>query len=495
MRLLTGLFVKDGLGINLDAVQQALETVVQQDINQTDIEQLFEISSIIRRLQCYRTIDKLISSITGGKIVEKMKDRLFSSGVLNVDDLNVAGNTALHVGAAAGKLDVVSTLLELNADITKQNKKSQTALHLAAQNGRTDVVIKFLDHDNMHGKGLAGILDESQNSALDLAIAANEWRIADILKQQGVDGWKPLLCAAEKGSFRLKHHLKCRKNLKLVLENAKSQMPWNLRWFIMKMISFKRHQDSNQWTLLSHDSNFIYLSEDKLTATRKANAPSHTCVLGSEEFKEGVFVWKIVVDDVEEMWLGIARGVEDHESLNSFNGGDYVFSISNKGEPAIHGQPPVLQWINQGCASFSSRQQIKFKLDIEEKTLTFFIDGRKVLVARNVDTQVGLRPYVCMRNQETASIIYCENRKGGDFFNFRGKSGNVTETVELSDDNMCSLLKALQLTEIKNEEMRLGLDNSAWAASKDLELWKKVDNLIPAQQPGLEEIFIQKIYS
>ena len=92
----------------------------------------------------------------------------------------------------------------------------------------------------------------------------------------------------------------------------------------MNMISIRRLADSVSWTWLGtgpYDSKFQSYSVVRRQQTMTSKSPhrDHVCAVGSTKFREGIFIWEIAVDHVEEMWLGISRGAEETESLNSLN--------------------------------------------------------------------------------------------------------------------------------------------------------------------------------
>lgn len=83
----------------------------------------------------------LIYSARHGDI-EGVKECLEEDVPVNTKEDEVE-NTALHMAAANGHLEVVKFLLEAGADINLKNKNENTALHWASLNGKLDVV-KFL---------------------------------------------------------------------------------------------------------------------------------------------------------------------------------------------------------------------------------------------------------------------------------------------------------------------------------------------------------------
>ena len=64
---------------------------------------------------------------------------------VDVHALNLAGETALHVAARAGRLTTVSLLLDWNANVNIKTKMGITALHSAAAGGYTPIVLTLLD--------------------------------------------------------------------------------------------------------------------------------------------------------------------------------------------------------------------------------------------------------------------------------------------------------------------------------------------------------------
>jgi hypothetical protein len=471
---------------SVDAVQEFIENMAFKGISA---------QSIFRRLQVFGTIDKLIAKVTGGKLVQAMKASFFDAKNIDINAMNRGGSTALHIAARAGNLSSVCKLVELKADIYAHNFKKETALHLAAQMGRTAVVRKLLDFDDLGGRRrLKDSKNENGESALILAGAARHYRTVDLLKQRGADGWKPLLNVVEKGPSLLRSFLKWREKLMPVLKSAKDGKFWNQKWFVIKIISHKRFLISSILSWSTHDSRYIELSEDKLTAFRRDTVlEAFSCVLGSVEFYNGagVYVWEIAVHNVSEMWMGIVRKGEDRDNLNALNRGEFVLGISNKGEPAIHGFAPDLQWINPavGSASYVSGQIVKFKLDMIQKRLTVKIDGQKVLVANNVDTHGMVRPYASMKYQGSASLVHFEHRKKFEQINFKcnisGQDINSIEEVEVSNDNIKLLRDALDLS-VTKEDIRHGLDNSFWTESEDKTIWDALKPTLHTSNASLE---------
>ena len=58
---------------------------------------------------------------------------------------DVLGNTALHVAAINGHMNIVEILLDRGIDINSKDSIGETALHLAAANGHMNIVEILLD--------------------------------------------------------------------------------------------------------------------------------------------------------------------------------------------------------------------------------------------------------------------------------------------------------------------------------------------------------------
>lgn len=74
-----------------------------------------------------------------------IKTRLSENHFEDVDALNIAGETALHVAARAGRLTTVSVLLDWGANVKIKTNMGITALHSASAGGYTPIVLTLLD--------------------------------------------------------------------------------------------------------------------------------------------------------------------------------------------------------------------------------------------------------------------------------------------------------------------------------------------------------------
>jgi len=68
---------------------------------------------------------------------------------IDINSKNNNGNTALHVAAIHGNMNIVEILLDRGADINSKDNDGQTALHEAAANGYTNIVEILLECTTM----------------------------------------------------------------------------------------------------------------------------------------------------------------------------------------------------------------------------------------------------------------------------------------------------------------------------------------------------------
>ncbi|XP_067125162.1 serine/threonine-protein phosphatase 6 regulatory ankyrin repeat subunit B-like [Centruroides vittatus] len=163
-----------------------------------------------------------------------------------LDALTLIKKTPLHLAAEKGKLDVCSTLLELNADAHAIDNQGQTPLLLAAENDHPEIVKLFLHHKpelvsmaNSSGftcahiaamKGSVAVIKElmkfnrhlvttarnkSNNTALHLAAAGGHAKLVKVLLEAGAsatdengDGYTALHLAAKHGHVKVLQALK-----------------------------------------------------------------------------------------------------------------------------------------------------------------------------------------------------------------------------------------------------------------------------------------------
>lgn len=110
--------------------------------------------------------------------------KLFLDYGAHVQAMDAFGSTALHKAASSSSLNVTRLLLKHGADIEAVNHFGETALHRIAENdGGSEVVSLLID-----AKIDVEALDDSVQTALDLAIRSGALKVARLILKQGANG-------------------------------------------------------------------------------------------------------------------------------------------------------------------------------------------------------------------------------------------------------------------------------------------------------------------
>ena len=351
----------------------------------------------------------------------------------------------LMIAVEAGNVERLNMLLAAKADVNMQSKDGSTPLHLAAQHGRREIMssllnakadLKLLDSlgrspfdvadalihlPECHKHALSHVRDHKDygcnlcsriivdgvcyscsKCGYDMCMTCFKQQKAGCrlnLQLQGADGWTLLMIAAERGAHEVDMYLRYREAL-LCVRN-RSEFP---KWFH----DFVHHYEDLQqmdWTWCECEPSSMSTADNNLTVQKVHDSPDYSCAVGSYEFIQGIHVWKILVKNVRAMWLGIARGVEEQGGLGSYPGNqsEYLLAFgSTDGEPVASGFAPAIEkFVSTG---FSSGQEIVFELDMNEHTLKMSVDGNLAVNAKEISDK-GLRAYVCMDYEESATII------------------------------------------------------------------------------------------
>jgi hypothetical protein len=131
-------------------------------------------------------------------------------------------------------------------------------------------------------------------------------------------------------------------------------------------------------------------------------------VLGSEVLLQGIHKWELHVDNVNSLWVGIARNIEENKLLGSspydLKGNDvYVLAFHSSGDETIIHSTDQPKPLIDGRSGFTSNQVVELELNTLHHTLKVFIDGKLELVATRVDDR-AVRPYVCMGHLESVRL-------------------------------------------------------------------------------------------
>ena len=335
------------------------------------------------------------------------------------------GRTAVHSVAEQGNVDSLTILIAFKANVNEADHRGRTGLHCAAESGHANMVRALI-------AAKADLNSENSNGLTPLDLSKDE-ACSEALKRAGADGWTPLIVAAEKGGEKLENYFKFRQIWRCIL--LKAPFP---KWFVDLVCQYENSKVLD-WTWGVFEPSSISISSDKLTVKRYKDSPDYSCALGSCIFDDGLHIWTIQVDNVNCMYLGIARGIEEG-GLGSGPGaaGKYLLAVSNSsGDPTTIGRNPTMQLIAN--PSFDSGQVIKFELDTNAHTLKMCVDGILVWIATNIEDK-GVSPYVCMGYEESATLL------------LRAKS--VHRVVGAADV----------------ENRLLGFDNNFWTEEVDSEL-------------------------
>jgi hypothetical protein len=333
-------------------------------------------------------------------------------------------------------------------DISERNSYERTPLHLASISGRHDAVLALV---NINAD--MNVTDKDQKSPLD---SAGNIRCSEMLKLLGADNWTPLMVAAEKGEEKFNVYMQYRNSL--ICLNQQITFETSFVEHVGKNISTK----DMGWKWGFVDKTSMQIDENGLSVKRIGEDSEYSCAVGNLLLSSGIHKWAIYVENVETMWVGIARGVEEEENgLSSSPGecGEYMLVFESDGsEPVVLGEnmPSFLkvdkrnedaedksengsesretrseepdgeeqneEEDQEDCSdgeednrssnsvggygiNFTSNQTIEFELDMDERTLKVRVDGGLQAVARNIDSE-GIRPFICLGCFESAKILF-----------------------------------------------------------------------------------------
>jgi hypothetical protein len=335
-------------------------------------------------------------------------------------------------------------------DFSARNGYDLTPLHFASKSGWHDAVLALVNN----GADL-NVKDKDQNSPLDLA---SNVRCSEMLKLLGADKWTPLMVAAEKGDEKIEVYMHYRN----ALISLHKQLPFEPSF--VEIVDKTVLTKEMQWNWGYVEKNSMQIDESCMSVARISENSGYSSAVGSKLLSSGIHKWAIHVENVQSMWVGIARGVENAENgLSSSPGekGEYMLAFGSDGnDPVIFGENlPSFHKVDKqkdgdeddasdtGSQSreshadseepdeeqsgggeeenssdeegddrssmsvagyginFTSNQTIELELDLDTHTLKVRVDGRLQAIARNVDSK-GVRPFVCMGSFESAKILF-----------------------------------------------------------------------------------------
>uniref|UniRef100_A0A7S0M3A1 PARP n=1 Tax=Cryptomonas curvata TaxID=233186 RepID=A0A7S0M3A1_9CRYP len=316
---------------------------------------------------------------------EKWKGIIVSGNDINM--VNTAGSSALHIAAKNGHSGAVNALIEceyMKLPIDNPDKDGISALHIAIQNSHFSVIARLIEAS----ADLSNISGESKSGC---CVA---------LKRRGAYGWTPLMVAAETGSLYVRHYLHLR-------DKMRSNFLPDSQSLSLIMPSKIKSESNSPWTWGNYHTTSMFLDDEMTSVSKIKDAPDYSCALGSKFLNDGIHSWDILVYNVENMWVGIAQGAEINglDSSPSVDYCEYMFVFKNNGRcpPLIFPNKTRPELCYFTDARFRSGQRVNLTLDVKECTLSMKIDG--VLAAKAINLVVqNARPYVCMDSFETAIL-------------------------------------------------------------------------------------------
>jgi hypothetical protein len=362
------------------------------------------------------------------------------------------GKTALHVASKRGHVDVVRTLIEKHADVNIADSTGKTPMHMltVAEEKEVDIMRALLDagakidvsdhegktvldyfewpdkainsientedvdagnDDEISEPAQAALIISKSKQALEKSVEMN--RILNCRNEliwRGAGGWTALMVAAELGASEIMTVLQ----IQTAIKAMKDREPFQ-KSFQDEVDDFADRQQwkKKHWVWGIHDQ-AVQIDSNGLSATKFKDKPNSdfACVLGSDELQgAGIHIWEVKVLEVQSMWLGVARGVERCNGLDSMPGmdgqADYMLAVNNLGFIDSIGQLPKIEYSEywgEGNRQFYSGQTIQFRLDMPNYQLTMKIDGRTAFCASEIEVH-GLLPYVCMDYFESAILL------------------------------------------------------------------------------------------
>ena len=317
-----------------------------------------------------------------------------------ISDENIRSESALQIAAQYGHTNVVKFLIDNQAEINKADKSGKTALHASAISGNAGSIRALI-----LAKAEVNLKDSMKKSPL--AYAEDEC-CKYLLKLMGAENWSPLMVAAKQGTVQVQQYLKLREAI--LCKRLRAPTP---DWFQEESRFYSSLVKlMNPWTWGCFDPDMRSLDKGKVLFSKKDQANDGcSCVLGSVILGEGIHTWELLVNNVNTMWAGIARGVDEKSGLgwepsdSTSTFCEYILVIDEKGCMTTSSKIPVLQSIIPDVG-FSSGQTIEFELDTYKKTLKMKVDKMLMAVVYEVDTR-EVRPYVSTYKSESVQLLSC----------------------------------------------------------------------------------------
>jgi hypothetical protein len=329
----------------------------------------------------------------------------------NINVKNSRCRSALHIAASAGNAEAVKLLVERNAQLEDKDKNDFTALCSAAQIGCAKSVRILIEAKaDLTVKCKTNAPATDSETVLDLARKSGENECIELLKVFGVDGWSPLMVAAEKGPYCVEQFLDVRENL----IRLHSGHPFHSRF--QKMLHFysKLVNLQKSWNWGAHEEKNLEIDGRKVSKMR--DMPDYSGILGDVAFKAGegageIHRWTLLVKNVRSMWAGIAHRVTTDQLGIYYPGGNrygdgccccIVFG-SNSSDVRVFGDKAAEVTL-VSRSGYSDGQKLDFELNMYDRSLKFWVDEVLAVVVSNISWR-EVQPYVCMDYSETVELL------------------------------------------------------------------------------------------
>ena len=363
-----------------------------------------------------------------------------------VNRRNSRQEASLHIAARIGKVDVIKLLMDSSAEIEALDSSGFTPLCTAAKYGKFKAVQTIAEKANLAIKVQTG--DSLLKSILDLTA---DTECARFLKGLGVDGWTPLMTAVEKGCYSVIKYLRSRECV-LCIRDSEIFPSWFHKEF-EHYFNIESEPEKSHLKWGEHEQQNLIVDEQRRTVSKERDRPDYSSVLADVTFGSGVHRWKVKVNNVQSMWIGVARGVHGQEQL-SMHPRSSTYSGNQEEERLILAfGPRYSETIFVGnkkpnftffrTESYQSGSTIEFELDSFDLSLKCWVDDELMVIASNLECK-ELSPYACM---------------------------DYNESIELLSSSSFALPKRTSSLNEPLKDTMICLHNANWSAGLDNELW------------------------
>ena len=338
-------------------------------------------------------------------------DELLSRGY-SVNCGSIYNLTPLHVAAQHSNADVVLRLIAAQADVNAADVSGNSPVDVADS--------RILSKDHQHPLLLQRSSEYTSCDSCSCTMSQDELYFgckaceyakcrgckerertgcAKFLQSLGADGWTPLMMAVSDGNSEL---LAKYFRFREAVQSIQNQTPFP-SWVEGEVLRKLTTQEMS-WTWFSPRN--LRVDDHGLKIRKTQSEPDYSACLTSEIFVGGMkHSWTILVENVDSMWIGIARGENDTIQLDTHPSecqAEFLIAFGSGGDCVNIGG--VVSFDDLQGFEYFSGQTVEFELDTQNHTLKVMLDGVLKVTVRNLDDK-DVRGYVCMDYKERAAII------------------------------------------------------------------------------------------